>query len=242
MRVVAIAGNAPYLGGAATWEPLRRELSEFEIVRVDALEYGDRSDLVAALRNVLVDAVRGATAVVAHGTPARLAIEAVAAVDPRIAVLLLSPQIVVRESWRLRAVSGALTGGAGAAILGSVAKKKYEKLLADESYVRKQLRMLVRDDAITGALVAEARARIASVQGRAVAYRAAELVGLSLEPVDAGAFRSLSRCAAIVGPGPLERKGHGDVPVTVVEGVRLAPMLDAPRAVAAALRGLVRAA
>jgi hypothetical protein len=127
----------------------------------------------------------GAQAIVAHGTAARVAIEATA-------------------EW---------VGG----IPASVARAKRRRLLAEEPYIRKRLRLLVRGDVITDELVNEARSRIADPRMDLIEDRTAEILSEVLTPVDAHINEVVSRRLVLLGEGPSDRKLRARAPATVVE-------------------------
>jgi len=181
-HVVLVAGDAPYLGGPATWLPLRQAASELQFVEVDLLEAADGMDPIDAAREMVRKVLPGALAVVVHGTAAPITIEAIAAIDPSIPVLLVSPRIIARQSLLLRGVR-ALAGGIGGNFLNAFARSKQRRLLADEPYIRKQLALLVRNDAIADELMGEAYDRIADPRMDVAVARTAETLRVILRPV-----------------------------------------------------------
>ncbi len=151
-------------------------------------------------------------------------------------ILLLSPLIVTRDSAALRAMRG-LVGGLGGRALTAFARSKRRKLVTDESYVRKQLMLLVRKDRITADLLREAQARIADPRMDAVTDRTAETLRSVLTPTDV----KVSDAASMVlfGNGPVDRKARRRLTGTVVEGAWSAPMIDTPEVVAQHLRAFL---
>lgn len=230
-HIVLAAGYAPYVGGAATWARFRDAAPQFAFVEVDPLDAADAANPAVALRDMLVRALHGARAIVAHGTAATAAVEAVAIVDPSIPVLLLSPHIVRRPSFALRAIL-AFARGIGGPMLTRFARKKLRRLVADKSYVREQLQLLVRDDAIGDDLLREACERIADPRTANAIARTPEMLRSVLTPIDAKADAIVVRREVLFGNGPVDRKAHQRSPGIVVDGARSASMLETPTAVA----------
>lgn len=238
-HIVLVTGDAPYLGGHATWLPLRQAMPEFEFVEVDLLgSAGERANPVDTARDMVRSALSGARAVIAHGTAATIAIEAVASIDPSIAVLLLSPRIITRQSLMLRAIR-AFAGGLGANVLTGIARSKRRRLMADSAYLRKQLGLLVRDDIITDALLEEARARTSDPRMDLVDTRTAETIRALLIPIDIHASEAVSNRVVLFGDGPIDRKARVRAKCVVLKDAWSAPMLEQPHAVAEHLRALI---
>jgi hypothetical protein len=237
-HVVLVAGDVPYLGGPATWSGLRRAAPEFEFDEIDLLEATTSEDIIAAARTTIETALKGAVAIAAHGTAARIAVEAVAVVDPSLPVLLLSPRIVTRESLLLRGIRILVDGPLGN-VLALVARRKRRKLLADDSFLRKQLKRLVRNDLISDELIDEATARIADPRMDRMADRTVEVVRAMLTPIDTSTNEAVHRRLVLLGNGPIDRKLRARGSGTVLEGAWAAPMLETPQAVADALRALL---
>lgn len=238
-RVIVLTGAAPYLGGPQTWEPLRLAAPEIDFAEIDTLAFAQCPDIGTALRNRIAEDLHQADGIVAHGSTARIAVEAVAAVDPSIAVLLLSPQLLTRTTPIVAAVRALLAGPLGKAALLFAARTKHRRLGSHRNAVRKELAAIVAGDAIRDSLVDEAARRIADPLTARAVERTHEVVRLALEPVDAEDFDSLMHVAVILGTGPMERWRQENGTATIVEGARSAPMLDAPRVVAGTLRRLL---
>jgi hypothetical protein len=237
-RVVLVTGAAPYLGGPATWSHLRECVPEFDFIDVDLLDAATGENIVDAARRRIETALSGAHAIVAHGTAARAAIEAVARVDSSIPVILLSPLIVSRQTILLGLVR--VLAGMGGNTLASIARTKRRRLLVDESYLRKQLNLLVRSDLITDELLNEARARIADSRTDLIVARTAEMLRGVLTPIDPRIDESVSHRMLLLGEGPMDRRARARGGATVVKGAWAAPMLETPLAVAESLRAIVR--
>lgn len=158
--------------------------------------------------------------------------------NPSTPVILLSPRIIARESLLLRGIR-ALVAGLLRNVLANVARGKRRRLLADDSFLRKQLNLLVRNDLISDELVNEARARIADPRMDLIVAQTAEALGEVLTPLDARANKAVCRRLVLLGNGAMDRKararGWGDV----VDGAWAAPMLETPHAVADALRAIL---
>lgn len=241
VRVILVTGDAPYLGGPATWKPLRQALPEFDCVEVDLLNLDAEYRLAEAARDHIQKALAGAQGIIAHGTAARLAIESAAAVDPTLPVLLLSPRMVTRSSPVLSLIRH-LAGGVGGGLLASVARRKRRRLLDDSPYIWKQLRLLVREDVISEELVNEARGRIADARMTAIVDRTAEMLHDLLTPLDARTSDAVSRRMVLLGEGPVDRRVLAREGGTVLSGAWSAPMLESPEAVADCVRSFMVAA
>jgi hypothetical protein len=238
-HIVLVTGDAPYLGGALTWAPLRHAAPEFEFVEVDILNVSEAASLFVAARASIIRALQGARAIVAHGTAATIAVEAVSLVDPSIPVLLLSPRIITRMSLPLRLIRTIVGGGLGASMLTAFARSKHRRLLTDQSYIRKQLKLLVRDDVISDELLREASRRIADSRTEIAVRRTSEILRSVLTPIDAQANEAVLHRAVLIGSGPLDRKSRAQGEAIVIDGAWSAPMLETPNAVAEHLRTLV---
>ncbi len=220
MDVVLVTGNAPYLGGPRTWLPLRRALPEATFHEIDTLDFADAHDVFDAVRARLQSALQGAHAIVAHGSAAGLAIEAVANVDASIGVVLLAPQYLTRARTPARALTALLAVPALRNALTAFARSKHRKLCRDEDYVRKQLRFMVRDDVLDDALLKEAFERIRDPRTERAVERTADVFLAVLRPIDPSAEAAVRSRVVLGAP------------------MRSAPMLEAPESVADALRSL----
>lgn len=238
-HVVLVTGDAPYLGGPSTWRPLREAAPELRFLELDLLDVPRDGDVIDAIRQKLREALLDARAVVAHGTVATVAIEAIASVNPSIPLLLLSPRIITRQSLALRIVRGLVASPAGKALLTAFARSKRKRLLVDESYVRKQMKMLVNDDVVSDTLVREAQMRIADPSMESITDRTAEVLTAILTPIDADTAASIASQRILAGSGPMDRRVRSQGNAIVIAQAKSAPMLEAPKAVAEELRSLL---
>lgn len=179
--------------------------------------------------------------IVAHGAMGAVTLEAVASAGGDIPVLLVSPVIAMRDSWRLRAIRATLTRGIGGKWLSSFAISKHAKLLKDASYVRKQLVFLVREEHVDDALVAKAVERLTDPRSAAAVLHTTEVLRLILQPIAPSTLTTVKRKVVL-----LERKRaaayrHRGFDAIEVDDSRSAIMLDAPQAVANALRAVAPA-
>jgi hypothetical protein len=234
---VLVTGAAPYLGGPATWAPLREAAPAVAFRDVDLLP--TEAD-PAAIRAVLADAVRGADAVVAHGTAAGIALEAIAAGGRDVPALLLSPMLTLRRSPALRLVRALVAVPGFGALVTAAARSKLRRLRASRGEVEAQLRAFVAPEHITTALIEDACARLAGEHTARSVERTADVVRAVLAPVSPEAARV--RRAVLVGDDALGRKVASRMPATVLRAATSAPMIEDPRAVAAALARLLEAA
>lgn len=234
-RVLAVTGSAPYLGGESTWRPLREAAPEFQFTDLDLLHIEADGDFSATLKAAIVAAGDGACAAIAHGAAAAPVLEALTQSNCGMPVMLLSPLAVTADSVKLRAIRALLRGPAGA-LLTAAARSKREKLLADTAYLRKQLALLVRDDAITAELLHEARERLADARMDAVVDRTAQTLHEILTPT--AAFERFNG-VALFGHGPVDAKARRRIPGTLLDSAWSAPMIEAPIEVAEHLRRLL---
>ena len=234
--VVLTTGAAPYLGGPATWAPLRAAIPDVECREVDLLACEGRVDVARAM---IDDALRDADAVVAHGAAALTVVESVAAQHDGVVVLLLSP-LIVRDRLLTRAARAGFGFPPVAWLLRSVARAKHRRLLDDRSAVAAELAKLTRPEAISDALVDEARGRIADPRTALAVERTADVVRATL----VARSRAGARVPAVV----LVHDDTLGTPIAVpFDAPRprvvaaSAPMLEDPVAVANALRDLLAA-
>jgi hypothetical protein len=235
--VVLVTGAAPYLGGPATWAPLRAAAPEYDFLEVDLLGVAEHPEPAIAARALLADAVGRASALVAHATAAGIALEVTAHSRPDLPVVLVSPVLVPRSTPRLRLVRAVLKSSTVRALLTTFARAKHRRLRTDPSYLKKQLAIVGGARAATEVIAGEALARFCDLRAYYIVERTPDLLSSALEPLDAGVEPSLRRATTLLGTGPLDRKIARRMPsATVLESVTGAPMLDAPGAVARALR------
>lgn len=193
-KVVLITGAAPYLGGVSTWRPLREAAPEYHFVDLDLLQVRANGDFFAEAQAAIKRVISGdACAVVVHGAAAALVLTAIAGSGVRIPMLLLSPLLVTEDSLRLR-IFRALARGPLRGLLVSVARSKQARLLNDSEYVRKQMALMVRGDAITADLLHEAQERIASPHTEATLERTPQTLIHILTPTDAARHSTEKRC------------------------------------------------
>ena len=238
-HVVLVTGAAPYLGGPQTWKPLREAAPEFDFMEVDLLECAGHASVVDDARTRISDALSGARAIIAHGTVAAVSIEATAFVNPAMPLLLVSPRMITKNSLALSALRHLFRSRAGSLAITRFAQSKYTKLLSNPTYVRKQLKLLVGENAISAKLLGEACLRIADHRTRKIVDKTAEVLCSALTPLDAGINAAVTKRSVLVGGGKLERKIRAQGHCTVIRGVYSAAMLEAPRAVAEHLRRLL---
>jgi hypothetical protein len=201
------------------------EFRDLDLLHVDA----SGGDFMVAAKNAIQAAAEGADVVVAHGTVAALAVEAV---DARTDVVLLSPMGVTKDSPLLRLLRS-LFGGPAAGVLTAAARSKRKKMLDDEQVLRRQMNLLLRSDKISPVLVREARERLADPRMNAFVERTSQTLCELLTPSSALArFKG----AVFFGNGPMDRKAQKHIAGTVLEGAWSAPMLEQPEAIAGCLR------
>lgn len=220
MAVLLVTGDAPYLGGHATWASLRKIAPEFDFTVIDLLEYSKAPELRSAMKNAIAERISAADALIAHSTAAGVAIEAVASSGGSIPLILLSPRFVKRDIWIIRVIRGLFK--AGASPLRSYARRKHRRLLRDREYVKRQLRYLVAAEAIDDVLLDEAITALCDPRMDSFVERTPEVLQAVLTPVDAAAL--------------------GAIKNQVVIGEAGAPMLERAPEVIDALRNATRGA
>lgn len=97
-HILLLTGSAPYLGGPQTWQPLR--------------DAAPADDLIASVKSAIETAAMGASAVVAHGSVAAIALESLAKSPYSARIVLLSPVAVTKDSAFLRVLRALLRGPA----------------------------------------------------------------------------------------------------------------------------------
>ena len=234
--VVLVTGAGPYLGGPATWKPLRDAAPEFAFRDVDLMASGGRID---AVRDMLRAALHDADAIVAHGTAAGTVLDLVAAEQRSMPALLLSPLVVFRATPALHALRAFLRVG-GASLITAAARKKLVRLRVSRDAVAEELRGLVCPDRLSDALVDEACARIADPRTASVVERTGDVLRAVTRPVssDAAGVRRI----VLASDDELGRKLARRMQVRLLQGSRSAVMIDDPRAVREALHELLGAA
>jgi len=234
-RVLLVTGAAPYLGGPSTWKPLRRAAPDFDFRELDLLDFPPGPDYVADVKRAIGVEAEGCVAIVAHGTVAAIVLEAVRDARLTVPVLLLSPIAVTRDSL-LRRLFRALLRGPLGALLASIALSKRRKLVLDTGYLRKQLALIVRDDAITPDILDEAGLRVADPRMEVFCAHTPQTLLALLTPTTA--FEDF-RGTALFGQSLMDRKAHKRLRGEQLESAWSAPMIEAPEHVAARLRGVI---
>jgi len=198
-------------------------MPDIAFVEIDSLDLPQAGNAADELRSAIEKNLDGATAVVAHGMAAGAAIEAVASIDPRIGLVLLSPQYLKRSKPSIQIVRAFLRQRVIKRFLVGVARSKHGKLLRDPRYVRAQLRTMVRaESALDAGFVQEAQDRIADPRMLGAIEKTADTVLAVLRPIDHVAEEKV--CNRIV----------------LGEGSLCSPMLESPDDVAAALRTFLK--
>jgi hypothetical protein len=163
-------------------------MPDIAFVEIDGLDLPQTGNAVDQLRSAIEKKLDGAAAVVAHGFAAGAAIEAVANVDPGIALVLLSPQYLKRMKPAVRIVQALLRQPVVKRLLVAVARSKHRRLLRDPLYVRAQLRTMVRKEtALDAGLVQEAEDRIGDPRMLRATEHTADTVLAALSPIDPAA-------------------------------------------------------
>lgn len=236
--VILITGASPYLGGPQTWLALRNAAPEFCFTEIDVLAFAGSPDVSAACRRAVIEAAHDADAVVAHNTAAKPVIEALAQISREVPVLLLSPAIIRRTSLLLRAFRFIIATPVGRALLTSFAGSKQKRLSNETSYLKKQMSLLVSEDHISQKLLDEAMERVRDPRCARAVERTVEVVLEVTSPIDAAANAKVKRRTVLVGKSLLDKKMAKQMAATVLPGVHGAPMIEAPEAVADALRAM----
>lgn len=238
-RVVLITGASPYLGGPCTWLPLRQAAPDLAFIEVDPLDFADASDVAEAFRQAVLYAAHDADGVVAHNTAAKPAIEALAQMSRALPVLLLSPMLVRRSTPLLRAVRFVTKTRLGRQALTSQARSKKTRLLTDREFLKKQILLFVDEARISDALVEEAVERAADPRTARSVERIVEIILEITNPIDPAIDAKVQRRTVLVGTSRLDRKTAARMPATILPDVHGAPMIEAPQAVAQALREML---
>lgn len=238
-RVVLITGASPYLGGPCTWRPLRQAAPDFAFVEIDPLDFAGASDVTEAFRQAVLCAAHDADGVVAHNTAAKPAIEALARMSRALPVLLLSPMLVRRSTPLLRALRFVIKTRLGRQALTSLARSKKTRLLTDRQFLKKQILLFVDEARISDALVEEGVERAADPRTARSVERIVETILEITNPIDPAIDAKVQRRTVLVGTSRLDRKTAARMPATILATVRGAPMIEAPQAVAQALREML---
>jgi len=234
-HILLLTGSAPYLGGPSTWKPLREAAPDLEFKDLDLLAIPPGDGYTPAVKDAIKTAAEGAGAIVAHGASAATVLETVREFCPATPVMLLSPVAITKDSSALLGFRMLLRGPLGK-IITSVAVSKRGKLLDDTGYLRKQLALIVRDDAITPEILHEARQRVADPRMEAFCAHTAGTLLTVLTPTDV--FERFQG-PVLFGKSPMDRKAHRRIAGTVLESAWSSPMLEAPKEVADHLYALL---
>jgi len=237
--VVLISGGAPYLGGSATWKPLRELASDYRFVEIDSLSFADAPDIEAAAVKTIETALCEATAVVAHFNVAALVLESAARRRPDLPIMLISPLLVLRRTGRSSLVGALLGFPSVSSMLTAYAKSKTERLKNDRDYIRKQMRFLVPDPAISEALLDQAQSRCRDPRADRAAARTPEVLRMTLRVLSESAQAVLAKATILVGSGEVDQKTAQRLKVNVLTGNGASAMLESPQAVADELRTLI---
>jgi hypothetical protein len=235
-RVLLVTGAAPYLGGPSTWKPLRAAAPEFDFCDLDLLTTQPEDDHIAAIKRAIATAAKGCIAIVAHDIVGSTVLEVVRDSGLTVPVLLLSPVAITRDSVRLRLFRVLIRGPVGKS-LASFALSKCRKLVLNTDYLRKQLSLIVRSDAITPEILAEAHQRVADPCMEAFCARTPDTLLALLTPTTA--FEGF-RGAALFGRSLRDRKAQKRLNGTQVDSAWSAPMIEAPQQVADCLRAMLK--
>jgi hypothetical protein len=238
-RVVLITGATPYLGGACTWRPLRQAAPDLDFVEIDALDFANASDLAESCRQAILNAARDADGIVAHNTAAKPVIEALAQMSGAPPVLLLSPVLFRRSSPLLRVLRFVIKTRLGRQALTSLARSKKTRLLTDRHFLKKQILLLVDEAHITDALFEEAVERTRDPRTARSVERIVEILLEITNPIDPAIDAKVQRRTVLLGTSRLDRKTAARMPATILPDVHGAPMIEAPQAVAQALREML---
>ena len=120
----------------------------------------------------------------------------------------------------------------------SISARKHRRLLADESYLRQQMSLIVSPSSISDALIAEAKRRMADPVTASGVTRAAETVRLILRSIDPATVARASKVVALVTRDIAGRYLRYGIEEKVVDGLG-ATMIEIPESVAACLRSVV---
>jgi hypothetical protein len=123
--------------------------------------------------------------------------------------------------------------------LTSLASSKKNRLLTDRQFLKKQILLFVDEPHISDALFEEAVERAADPRIARSVARTAEIILEITNPIDPAIDAKVQRQAVLLGTSRLDRKMAARMPATIVPHVRGAAMIEAPQAVAQALREML---
>jgi hypothetical protein len=123
--------------------------------------------------------------------------------------------------------------------LTSLARSKKTRLLTDRQFLKKQILLFVDEARISDALVEEAVERAADPRTVRSVERIVEIILEITNPIDPAIDAKVRRRTVLVGASRLDRKTAARMPATILPDVHGAPMIEAPQAVAQALREML---
>jgi len=242
MRVAVVTAAVPFLGGPQTWTRLAEALPPGDTIDVvDPLDASAGDAYVSLVRAITGALAAGADVLVAHGGALRPSLEALAKYHRDVPLVALAPIYAGGSvSISTNVTNWVLGSRPGSMLLARFAKRYYERMRESTAdRVRSQLEILVRDDAIDAALVAEASARLADPRTVARAERIASFVRADTVPIPPELLAAAPRRVALVGEGTRTRRSRAnliDDDWTIIEVNGDAPMLEDPFAVVRAIR------
>ncbi len=239
MKIVLVTGAAPYIGGPATWRRLRAAAPEFDYIEFDSFAFAALATwdaFLACLERVFNDA----DAVVAHHSAARAVSEAIGRSGRNIPVVFLSPLIILEDRPLLRSVRVLFGTRMLGGFLTRFAESKLRKLKHDRQLVTKQLRYFVAQSALSDDLIDEAQSQLRDPRCEGIVARTAEFLRYTLLPLAEDFDTLVPHRAFVLGSSASDRRFAKRLKLDPVPGVFGAAMIEAPEAVASALRELVR--
>ncbi len=217
-------------------------MPEYSFVEIDTLDFAGSANVADACRDAVADALSDASAVISHGAAAKFVLEAVAAKDPQMPVLLLSPMYVVKSTALLRIFRSIIATPGARLFLAKIAKDKLARLRSNPGYLKEQLATLVGPDFITDALIDEATARIHNSRTEPSVKRTAEIVLSVTEPLEPSVNAAVQNRSALLGSSLSDKKMARKIIATTLPDVVSAAMIEAPDAVADVIRKMLAAA
>jgi hypothetical protein len=127
----------------------------------------------------------------------------------------------------------------GGRLLASLANSKSTRLSSDRQYLKKQLLMFLDEANLTDALFEEAAGRAKDPRTARSVERVAQILLEITNPIDPEINAKVYRRTVLLGTSRLDRKTAARMPATTLANVRGAPMIEAPQAVAQALRKML---
>jgi hypothetical protein len=237
-RVVVLTGAAPYLGGPSTWLALRLAAPELSFQEIDTLEFSGAQNVSEACKVAVRDAAIDADCVIAHNSAAKPAIEALGEIPRLVPLLLLSPLLLIHESPVLTLFRSMIRTRTFGQLLVRAARSKREKL-TDLRYLKKQLSLFIDEVNISDSLLQEALQRVRDPRTALVVDNTAKVFLEVTASVDPSLYAKVQNRTILVGNAALDRKIAQRLSAVTLAGVRSSPMIEAPKAVAHALRELL---